>query len=73
MRKSVGDLKRKQLQLFCGRYTPTSGGLRNPTITEELIQSILQNWRKYETIFNWQLVDCKQNVQAYADISVNLG
>ncbi len=58
------------MQLFCGRYVVTSGGLK--TLSDDQIQLILQGWRKYETTVTWQLVDCKQNVQAYSDIGVNL-
>lgn len=66
------DLKRKQVQLFCGRFTPTQG-LKPAHITEEAVQNVLQIWKQYETTLKWHLVDCKQNVQAYADTQVNLG
>jgi hypothetical protein len=52
-------MKRQQVQLFCGKYTSTSGGLRNPLITDELIESVLSSWRKYDSTIAWQLVDCK--------------
>jgi hypothetical protein len=38
-----------------------------------VVEKVLQMWREYETQHKWQLVDCKQNVQAFADLAVDLG
>lgn len=47
--------------------------MRPDNITADIIKSILDARSKYETKINWQLVDCKQNVQAYTDnLSINL-
>jgi hypothetical protein len=57
-------MKKQQVQLYCGRFVSTSSavGSRNVPVTDDEMQVILQNWKKYETTINWALVDCKQNV-----------
>ena len=67
MRTTKIGVKRQQLQLFCGKYTPTNMQEGQGGLQEAEIERILDVWRKFETSFKWRLIDCKQSVQLFAN------
>ena len=60
IRSSRVEIKRKQVQLFCGRFTSTQDGAPRPDLlTDVMIKEILEIRKRFEQGINWQLVDCK--------------
>ena len=66
-------MKRKQVQLFCGRFISTTSQTLPDGLTMEIVKQVVGDFKKIESLDKWFLIDCKQNVQAFTDDqSVNI-